>query len=660
MLSILNSRAHVASRWRYARELIWLFVCGTCFCQALNEPCRADAADAEVIDNFVLRDARGREYRLADVDAPIHVIAFLGTECPLAKLYAPRLVALARRFDEERVAFWGIDANRQDSIEEIEHFARRYGIEFPLLRDPGNRVADLFSARRTPEVFVLDDQRRIRYRGRIDDQYGFYEDGRNFQRPAPSRHDLAEAITSLLENRPVERPETTAYGCLIGRVGQPDTDSPVTWSEHVAPIFQRRCQTCHREGEIAPFPLISYEDVQGWEPMIGEVVSQGRMPPWHADAPPGQFANDARLSETEKEIILTWVEHGGPQGDSSLAPAAATFTEGWQIGEPDRVIYMSDEAVDVPPAGVVEYRYYVVDPQFHEDRWIRAAEARPGNSAVVHHVNVFVLPPELGVGLSSKELAEHWELQSRMLCGFVPGTRPVTYPAGTAKRIPAGSRIVFQLHYTPDGTPQTDRSYIGLLFADPDEVRREATTVPAMNCWFTIPPNTPHYEVELWHTIQEESELFSFLPHMHLRGKSFLYEAHYPDGTHETLLNVPQYDFNWQNTYVLAEPKQLPAGTRIRCVAVYDNSAENLSNPNPNVEVRWGEQTWDEMMIGYFDVVRSRADDRTRAAGLASNIGPLTILSIVCVAVLLVYLLFRGIRPSRRPLVSPQHATPAQ
>ena len=606
----------------------------------------------EPIPDFSLRDFRGTTHRLSELDEQLVVVVFVGTECPLVRLYAPRLVELYEEFAPRGVAFWAIDSNRQDSLPEIEHFARTYHLRFPLLRDPGNRVADLFGAQRTPEAFVLDARRVVRYRGRIDDQYGFRDDGRSFQRNAPQRRDLAEALNALLSGRTVDVPETRAFGCLIGRVRDPDANSPVTWSEHIAPIFQRRCQACHRQGQIAPFPLMSYDDVRGWEAMIREVIELGRMPPWHADAPRGQFANDARLTDEEKLQIFTWIEHGAPEGDPSKAPPPAKFTDGWQIPEPDVVFHMSPTPFDVPAEGVVEYQYFVVDPGFREDRWVRAAEARPGNRAVVHHVNVFVLLPEMGLDLSRQELADRWELQSQMLCGFVPGTRPVVFPPDTAKLIPAGARLVFQLHYTPNGTPQQDRSYVGLCFTDASQVRHRVQTVPAMNCWFEIPPHAADYQVDLWHTLHEDVLVLSFLPHMHLRGKSFRYEAHYPDGRQEVLLNVPRYDFNWQNTYVLARPKRLPAGTRVRCVATFDNSADNLSNPDPSASVRWGDQTWDEMMIGYFDIVPA---ERPATASAGANDRMRRALVFAGVVLGAVVLLFGGRRwlPVRRSVSEP-------
>jgi len=548
------------------------------------------------IEDFALRDFRGKEYRLAESTKSVVVVTFLGTECPLARLYVPRLVELREEFADRSVVFLGIVSNRQDSIAEISHFARANHVRFPMLKDPGNRVADLFHARRTPEAFVLDRDRVIRYRGRIDNQYGFQKDGRSFQRNKPTRRDLALAIEAVLSGNEVSVPETVSPGCKIGRLREPDSNSPVTWSKQISRIFQRHCQSCHRPGEIAPFPLLSYDEVQGWEAMIQEVVQQNRMPPWTADSRAGQFANDSRLSDDEKRLIDTWVAHGSPEGDPDELPPPKPFVAGWRIGQPDAVLYMDDRPFDVPAEGVVEYQYFVVDPDFAGDRWIKAAEYRPGNPAVVHHINVFLLPAEKG------DQFERDELTNDLLWGFAPGVPPTVLPSGMAIHLPRGTRLVFQLHYTPNGTPQQDRSYMGLVFADPSEVRKQVRTVLAVNTKFEIPPGAANHLVESWYDFDRDALLISMIPHMHLRGKSFRYVAHYPDGSREELLDVPRYDFNWQNTYVLSKPKLIPARTRIQCEATFDNSEDNLANPDPESPVRWGDQTWDEMMIGYLQI----------------------------------------------------------
>ncbi len=596
------------------------------------------AEDARIgmhIDNFKLQDFRGAEHALDDWGGRrLVVVAFMGTECPLAQLYAGRLAELAEKFAPRQVAFVGILSNRQDSIEEMEHFARVHAIEFPFLKDVGNQVADQFQAQRTPEIYILDEERKVRYVGRVDDQYGV-----GYLRSEPSRHDLAVAIEELLSGEAVSVPVTPAPGCIIGRMREADETASVSWSDQIVRIFQRRCQNCHRPGEIAPFSLLEYDEVVGWAEMIGEVVTQRRMPPWYANPQHGSFVNDARLTDEEYDQVLAWVEAGAPKGDSSTMPPPAKFPTGWRLPrDPDLVIPMNDTPFTVAAEGVIEYQYFVADPKLTEGRYIDAAECRPGNHAIVHHINVFVLPPKLDTGeLTRDDLAEMWELQHHMLCGYVPGMLPTEFPTGMAKYVAPGSKFVFQMHYTPNGTVQEDLSSMGLVFAPPGAERRKVTTTPAMNNWFAIPPHAAEHVVTLDYNIKRDTLLLSFLPHMHLRGKSFRYVAHYPDGADDVLLDVPNYDFNWQNRYVLDEPLAIPAGTVIECIATFDNSEDNLSNPDPSATVHWGEQSWEEMMVGYFDVaVDERTPDVSPEAGrspmLAISFAGVVLAAVVVIA----------------------------
>lgn len=565
----------------------------------------------QLIEGYELRDYRGRVRTLDELsDARLVVVVFLGTECPLAKLYAPRLAELHRQYGPRGVAFVGIDSNRQDSITEILHYARLHRLEFPVLKDVGNVVADQFGAQRTPEVFVLDEQRAVRYRGRIDDQYGFVGEGRgkgSFQMSSPRRQDLVAALDELLGGVPVSLPLTAAPGCLIGRVRESKSEGTVTWTRHIARVFQQHCQECHRPGQIAPFPLLAYEDAAGWADMIGEVVTEGRMPPWHADGPPGFFANDARLSEEERALILEWIEGGVPEGDPADMPPPREFADGWAIPHPDQIVYMSDVPFEVPAEGAIEYQWFTADPQFTEDKWIKMVEARPGNPAVVHHVTVYFHPPGMKWNLKLNE-------RINLLGGFAPGKRPIDAPGwdGTARFVPAGSRFVFEMHYTSNGSVQYDRSSIALVFATPEEVRRQLSLLLIANNEFEIPPHADNHRVESQYTLDEDSYLYSMSPHMHLRGKSFRIEAEYPQGQRELLLDIPHFDFNWQYDYMLAERKRLPRGTTVHCVAHFDNSEANLANPDPEDTVRWGDQTWEEMMIGTIAIAPVEQDIQRR------------------------------------------------
>ncbi len=561
-------------------------------------PADRQAAIGQQVQGFTLDDYRGRSRSLDDfADSQLVVLAFLGTECPLVKLYAPRLADLAEEYGSRGVAFVGINSNQQDSIQEISHFARKHEIDFPILKDPGNSIADQLGAMRTPEVFVLDDERRIRYWGRIDDQYT-----PGIARPAPKQRDLADALDSLLSGEAVAAAVTDAPGCHIGRVQRPQPSGDVTYANQISRVFQAHCLECHREDQVAPFALTSYDEVVGWAEMIREVVEEGRMPPWHADPRHGEFVNDPSLTAEEKDLIYKWVENGCPLGDESQLPPPREFVEGWRIPEPDEVFYMSAAPVTVPAEGTVDYMHLMVDPGFTEDRWIQAAEARPGNAAVVHHIIVFVQEPGQRGGFANPQM------------GYAPGMPPRQFPEGMAIRIPAGAQLMFQMHYTPIGTPQQDRSYVGFKYADPDTVTHEVVGGASGDVGFRIPPGDDNYKVTSRRKFRRPTHLLSLLPHMHLRGKSFRIELEYPDGEQEVLLDVPNYDFNWQMWYNYADPKPIPKGTLMHCTAYFDNSADNPVNPDPTATVTWGEQTWEEMMFGFYSVVEPREDLPPQAA----------------------------------------------
>ncbi|HEV3299716.1 MAG TPA: redoxin domain-containing protein [Planctomycetaceae bacterium] len=582
-----------------------LILCATLVCVVSGAQSAEIASLGKQIEEFSLKSHFGKEYALHDfVDRDVVVVAFLGAECPLAKLYGPRLADLARQMNAKRVAFLGIDSNQQDSLREIAAYALRHKIDFPILKDPANVVADRFGAVRTPEVFVLDRQRRVRYRGRIDDQYGF-TNGVGFQRPAPLRNDLTEAINEVLSEKAVSVPTTKAIGCIIGRARQANAQSEVTFSKHISRVLQAHCVECHRAGRIGPFKMTSYQDVVGWGEMIREVVDQGRMPPWHANPAYGHFVNDVRLSDEEKRLIHTWVQNGCPQGDAADLPPTKDFVDGWAIGKPDQIVFMRDEPVDVPAEGVIDYYNFVVDPGWKEDKWIKAAEAKPGSPEAVHHILVFVQPP----GQDSGGIAG-----GNLIAGYAPGMNPMLATDGsTAMLVKAGSKLTFQLHYTPNGSPHRDRSYVGFAFAESERVKHVARSASVVNRFFVIPAGSDNHEAIAEGTFEHDTLLTNMTPHMHTRGKSFRYEVTYPDGKGEILLDVPAYDFNWQTTYQLKEPKLLPKGAKLRCTAHWDNSENNLSNPDPKKAVTWGNQTWEEMMIGfYFEVFpKGRVPERS-------------------------------------------------
>ena len=537
----------------------------------------AESGVQSKLSELRLRDCYGTEHTFDEwKNRRVLVLAFLGTECPLARLYGPRLHSLAERFQDDDVQFVGVCPNIQDSLTEVQTYCRQSGIRFPMLMDNEQRLTDVVGATRTPEVFVLNEARDVVYRGRIDDQYAI-----SVAKLKVRNEELAAAVESSLQGLPPQVSSTTAVGCLIGRRRETQPTGNIKFTKHIAPIFNARCVECHRAGQIAPFPLTTYKETIGWEAMIAEVVDQGRMPPWNANPKFGHFANDARLTAEEKQLISDWINNGCPEGDTADLPQPPVFVDGWRMPEPDLVVNVTEQPFPVPATGVVDYQYIEVDPGFTEDKYIVAAEARPGNPAVVHHIIAFIkMPGQRGVSLG------------QMLIGYAPGTAPLVFAENTAMKVPAGARILFEMHYTPNGTAQTDVSSIGLKFTDASRVKFEVFGEQALNSRFEIPPHTADYEVPKTHVFKEDTELLSLTPHMHLRGKSFRYEATYPDGSTETLLDVPNYDFNWQLRYEFVKPKLMPAGTRVKCVAIFDNSEDNPNNPSPDSSVRWGQQSW--------------------------------------------------------------------
>lgn len=557
---------------------------------ALGDEKATPSSIGKKVDAFTLKDAAGKAVALADFkDKKAVVVVFVGIECPLNIAYLPRLAELHKEFETQGVQLLAVSANRQDTSRRMAEHVKQHAIPYPVLTDEGNIIADRFGAKRTPEVFLLDGARVIRYQGRIDDQFGA-----GYKRAKPTRHDLAVAVEEVLAGKPVSQATMPVQGCFIARSITPKNDGQVTFAKHVAPILQGRCQECHRPGQIGPMPLLSYDNAVTWSQTIREVVEARRMPPWHADPKHGKFANDRSLTKEDRATLLAWIDHGCPNGDDKDLPAKREFVSDWVIGKPD-VVLPFDQVARIPATAKngIRYQYFQVPTNFDEDRWIQAAEARPGNRAVVHHIIVYVRS-------ASRNRVDG--IGDGFLVGQAPGDLPTILPTGAAKRLPKGASLVFQMHYTPNGTEQTDRSMVGLIFAK-EPPKQVARTRAIAQKFLLIPPNADSYRATARTTFDNDTLLLSLLPHMHLRGKSFEYQAVYPDGKTEVLLSVPRYDFNWQSNYRLEKPLKLPAGTHIECTAHFDNSTANFNNPDATKWVRWGDQTWEEMMIGFVDYV---------------------------------------------------------
>ncbi|MFN7928316.1 MAG: cytochrome c [Blastocatellia bacterium] len=427
----------------------------------------------------------------------------------------------------------------------------------------------------------------------------------------------------------------------------------ITFTKNIAPIFNAKCAECHRPGEGAPFSTLTYKDVRPWARSIREKVSQKTMPPWHADPHFGTWANDRRLTDDEVETVKAWVDQGAKEGEAKDLPPMPKFTEGWAIGKPDMIIPMPKEFT-LEASGPDEYQYFEVDPGFKQDVYVQMAEARPGNRKIVHHIIAFIRPPAENAAprprpnLSKEELAAlraKMEKESpvyregflvrtkqdapvcddgcndpkggrlgradrgsemengQLLCGYAPGMNQAVWEPGTVKKVPAGSKIMFQMHYSKAaGSVQNDRSSIGLIFAK-TEPKKLVHTMGISNNAFLIPAGADNHRVTACWTANSDIELVNLMPHLHLRGKAVEYKAIYPDGKTEILLNIPNYDFSWQTVYYFKEQKTLPKGTRIMVTSYFDNSPRNKFNPDPTKIVRYGEPTYDEMMIGWMDYI---------------------------------------------------------
>jgi hypothetical protein len=386
-----------------------------------------------------------------------------------------------------------------------------------------------------------------------------------------------------------------------------------TFTKDVAPILYKNCTQCHRPGEIAPMSLLTYEDARPWAKSIRDEVSDGTMPPWHADAPHGTFLNDRRLTPAEKAIITQWASSGAPKGDPQDLPPLPSYAEGWTLGKPDAIFEMA-EPYKLPADGTIQYEYFYIPTNFTEPKWVKSIEIRPGNREVVHHVLVYYraapdlqrtpvfrqpdpsvarTPAEKSPGVSVNP-ARQGLPPRRLLATYAPGTASQSAPAGTAFRLEPGGIIELQMHYTTRGEATTDRTKVGLTFAA-EPAPKEVRPGQFINGSFTLPAGAADVEVKADIEFLQDATLWGIFPHTHLRGKKWDYKMILPDGTTKTILSVPKYDFNWQTYYMFTEPLQVPKGAKIISTAWYDNSAANKANPDPKMDVRWGDQTWEEM-----------------------------------------------------------------
>lgn len=539
------------------------------------------------VDDLTLTDLDGKTRSLSQVVGKNGAaIAFTSTTCPVSKRYAPGLARLEGTLREKGIALVLVDPFTTDKPEELRASVKSLGISSLVMHDLEGSVVRGLQGSTSTEVFLIDATRTLLYRGAVDDQYGL-----NYSQETPKLTYLLDAVQESLAGRKVTIPATSAPGCdLEAAPLTAKATTAITYHGDVERIFQQNCAECHHEGGIGPFSLETLGDVKDRAKTIKRVVEQGIMPPWFAvpaeAGKPSPWANDRSLSPESKQTLLAWLDSKDrPEGNIADAPKPIKWLADWSIGEPDAVLAFA-KPVDIKAEGTMPYVNVQVPTSFPEDRWISAVEVLPSAREVVHHVVVSTV--------KNKSNAEGGFTYFAL---YVPGTSAERFPAGMAKKLPAGTTLNFQMHYTPNGKAMTDTTRIGLYFAK-EPPKWEVRTAAAMNVRINIPAGDANHQETAELVVPPNVLVLGFFPHMHVRGKAFRFDLVQLDGTSRPLLDVPRYDFNWQLTYELATPFMSTMGTRIKATAWYDNSPANKANPDPQKNVRWGNQTHEEMMVG--------------------------------------------------------------
>jgi thiol-disulfide isomerase/thioredoxin len=540
----------------------------------------------EIAPKISGRTVHGKKVKLTGPG--VTAVIFTGATCPIAKKLGPSLARLESEFADRAVRFVFVNPTSVETDAEVKAMITSIGLKGDYIRDSNMAVAKALKATTTSEAFVVDAAGKIRYRGAVHDQYAI-----GASKPNPTKFYLRDALNAVLSGKEPKVTRTDAPGCVLDVSAPMAKIEPITYHGRIAEIIAKNCGDCHRDGGVAPFRLDSFAAVKDRSTMIKYVVDQKMMPPWFAaETIPSPWLNDRSMPKSERDELFRWMSEGMPEGKMSAAAQPTKVHTGWEIGKPDAV-YGMERAISIPAEGVMNYQNVTIPLDFDDERWVSGIEVQPGDRSVVHHVLVFIVPktgrrPNLDfVGING------------FFGGYVPGNAAMIYPAGTAKRIPANSNLRFQLHYTPNGKATKDLTKIALKFTT--KPQHEVRSAGIANLFFRIPPNEPAHKVSAFVNIPDDAKLLSFLPHMHVRGKACRYDLVKADGTKELLLNVPKYDFNWQLNYRFREPRQLRKGEKLEYTAWFDNSSSNKSNPNPNRSVGWGEQTFDEMHLGYLE-----------------------------------------------------------
>lgn len=532
-------------------------------------------------------DIRGLRRNLSEMgEHQAVVLVFTTTSCQLVRKYLPRLTELHREYQSRGVLFVAVNVGADDTIKQMASQAIDHNCPFYFVKDMEQQCVQDLGVRKTPEVVLLDHKRILKYRGRIDDQMRL-----GGSKPKPSRNDLQQAIEEVLSGRPVSIPQTEVDGCWITEpTRQNQKVTAYTWRENIAELVHVKCSHCHRANTAAPFELLSYHDVSSNAEMIAEVIRMETMPPWYASREHGHFQNDFSLSLEQKRMFLNWIAAGCPEGESAQTPEPPEFpSTAWHIGEPDLVVSMSADH-KLPATGFVPYKYVILPHVFLHETWVEAFEIKPLNAAAVHHCNMAYMSVKDGAGPNT------------FITGYVPGGQPMdsaNFDNGVAYRIPAGSVLVLQIHYTTTGKEEKNRIQVGLRFPR-REIQKSLRYFLLDPRGWAISPRDHAYRVESTYTLPCNANLLGLFTHMHVRGKDMTFFATPPNMPAETLLQIPNYNFEWQLGYELAPGQKIfPKGTEIRAVGHFDNSVFNPYNPDPDDTVRYGPQTIHEMFNGF-------------------------------------------------------------
>ncbi len=555
------------------------------------------------VPNFALLDLQGRMHELRRAQGKAVVLFFVANDCPVVRQNVSKIRDLRERLARKGVEFLLVNASPADDSRAIQKQMMELGVwHLPLLKDEVQGITRKLGVRRTAEVVAISTHDwSVFYRGAIDDQV---VEGAG--KPQPTERYLETALNQFLDGKPVTLSRTATRGCLLTfEGGDVAENTPVSYSREIAPLLQRKCVGCHSPGNIGDGAMVSYRKVKGMSATIEEVVLGHRMPPWDADPHFGSFTNNTSLAVTEAQTLLRWIRQGAPRGEGEdileTTPPPAPAAE-WPLGTPDIVLRLP-ATQKIPATGVLDYRHIEVRAGNTNEGWVGAIWVKPGNRKVVHHVIARVKN-----GGNKDHLGER-----EMYAGWAPGSSQGWFPKGSGKRLPANAVFDLELHYTTNGSEQTDDSEIGLyLVREPVQQRYES--VPVVNAQFEIQPGDPDSQVEGMYCFKKAALLHSVTPHMHLRGRWMKFEILYPDGRRETVCSVPRYDFNWQLTYALIKPLRIPAGTWVRLSGGYDNSARNPANPGPDRMIHWGEQSWDEMFLGWYNVTWDLPPEKTTAS----------------------------------------------